>query len=192
MTNTPKPAVDPNQEHFVRGLPFKAHKIEGFAPELLERYYEDTYGGSIRSLNKIEAGITASRQTGSPTADLEPLIAKQANLVDLIALQEVFLAGLADDGGDDLSGGELEQAIRATFGDVSNWKAEFAVLANVDGTPPDWVVLAWCERFKRLQNVASVDRVSSLDLLVIDPLPGRRCAGQICREGTSLQREATQ
>ena len=38
MTDTPKPAHGPTQEHFVRGLPFKAHKIEGFTPELLEHY----------------------------------------------------------------------------------------------------------------------------------------------------------
>lgn len=157
MTNTPKPADDPNQEHFVRGLPFKAHKIEGFTPELLERYYEDTYGGSIRTLNEVETKIAASRRAGSSTADLGSLIAKQANLADLIALQEVFLAGLAEDGGDDLSDSDLAQAINATFGNVAKWREEFAMLANADGTPPDWVVLAWCERFGRLQNVVSVD-----------------------------------
>ncbi len=79
MTDTPKPAHGPTQEHFVRGLPFKAHKIEGFTPELLERYYEDTYGGSIRTLNEVETKIAASRRAGSPTADLGSLIAKQAN-----------------------------------------------------------------------------------------------------------------
>ena len=63
MTDTPKPAHGPTQEHFVRGLPFKAHKIEGFTPELLEHYYEDTYGGSIRTLNEVETKIAGRRHT---------------------------------------------------------------------------------------------------------------------------------
>lgn len=43
MTNNINPGPENAEEHFVRGLPFKAHKITDFTPELFERYYEDGY-----------------------------------------------------------------------------------------------------------------------------------------------------
>lgn len=146
-------------EHFVRPIPFKAHRITGFTPEILERYYEDEYGGSVRSLNGIEAKIADARKAGTPKSELLSLAARQAELVDLIVFQELFLAGLAEDvaedGGEDPEDGDLKQALIEGFGSVSNWKAEIAMMAASHSEAPEWVVLAWCERFGRLQNVAS-------------------------------------
>ena len=157
MTNNINPGPQNAQEHFVRGLPFKAHKITGFTPELFERYYEDGYGGSIRFLNDIEARIAAARLAGSPKVELASLVVQQAELVDLVVLQELFLEGLAEDGGKDLENGDLKQELSSAFGDVSNWQAEFVMMAASQNDAPGWVVLAWCERFGRLQNVASRD-----------------------------------
>jgi Fe-Mn family superoxide dismutase len=152
-----KTSIQPTNEHFVRGLPFKAHKINGFTPELLERYYEEGYGGSIRSLTEIEAKISTARQANGPKSELIPLVARQAELVGYIVLQELFLEGLAEDGGQDIEDGDLKQELAKVFGDVSNWRAEFAMMATSQSEAPEWVVLVWCERFGRLQNVATHD-----------------------------------
>lgn len=74
---------------------------------------------------------------------------------DLRRIQELYLAGLAEDGGEDLADGALKQALSNVFGDVSSWKAEFAMMAASQSGTCGWIVLAWCERFKRLQNIAS-------------------------------------
>ncbi len=155
MTDNSKLAPQKPVEHFVRGIPFKAHKITGFTPEMLERYYEDGYGVSIRSLSEIDAKIAAFRKAGSPKSELASLVCQQADLSDLIVLQELFLAGLAEDGGEDLEDGGLKRAICDTFGDVANWQAEFAIMAVSQSSTPGWVALAWCQRFGRLQNVAA-------------------------------------
>lgn len=175
MTNKAKSNLQSTKEHFVRGLPFKAHKIDGFTPELFERYYEDGYGGSIRSLNDIEAKITATRQAGVPKSDLMSLFSQQAELVNLIVLQELFLNGLAEDGGVHLEDSHLKQELCNAFGDVPNWQAEFAMMATSQKDAPGWVVLAWCERLGQLQNVATHDRrlelSGSAPILALDLRP---------------------
>ena len=154
MTNTTQSNFQPTIEHFVRGLPFKAHKIDGFTPELFERYYEDEYGGSVRSLNDIETNLSAARQAEAPKSEMISLAVQQAELVDHIVLQELFLEGVAEDGGVVLEDGNLMQKLSDAFGDVSSWEAEFAMMAASQSDAPGWVMLAWCERFGRLQNVA--------------------------------------
>ncbi len=151
------PAQPANIEHFVRGIPFKAHKITGFTPELFERYYEDEYGGSIRSLNDIEAKLAAARQAGIAPSELNSLASRHAELIDLVTLQEIFLAGLAEDGGDKLEDRDLKKALAYAFGGVSHWQAEFSMMADSQKDSPGWLILAWCNRFGRLLNVASND-----------------------------------
>ena len=60
MAQESKSAPVGRAKHFVKGLPFKAHKIEGFSPEMLEHYYEEVYGGAVRRLNEIEAGLAGN------------------------------------------------------------------------------------------------------------------------------------
>ncbi len=171
MDNT-KHSLPAIKEHYVREIPFKAHKIAGFTAEFFERYYEDEYGGSVRLLNDIAIKIAAARQAGPAKSELTSLVVQQTELVDLIVLQELFLAGLAEDGGDDLEDSDLKQALFDAFGDESNWQAEFSMMTASQSDSSDWFVLAWCERFRRLQNVATYDGrlalCSSVPILALD------------------------
>ena len=180
MAENTNPHSHSINEHFVRPIPFKAHKISGFTPEMLERYYEEAYGGSVRSLNDIEAKIADARKAGPAKSDLISLVAQQAELVDLIVLQELFLAGLAEECGEDIEDGDLKQALIEGFGSVSNWHAEFTMMAASrknapDWDAPEWIALAWSERFGRLQNVASNDGrlvlCGSVPILAVDLRP---------------------
>ncbi len=162
MAENSNPKTNLVSEHFVRPIPFKAHKITGFTPELLERYYEDEYGGSIRSLNDIEADIANARKGGCPKSELTSLVVQQAELVDLIVLQELFLAGFDEDGGEGLKDGNLKQTLIEGFGSVSNWQAELTTMAASQSEAAGWVVLAWSERFGLLQNVVSQDEKLAL------------------------------
>ncbi len=175
MTDASNPSRQEPIDHLVKGIPFKAHKISGFTPEMLERYYEKDYGGTIRALSEIDTKIAALRHSGSPKSELASYVRQQAALADLVVLQELFLAGLAglaEDGGADIDDGDLKKAICETYGDVAGWQAEFAMMAVSQSDRSGWVALAWCARFDRLQIVASEDgRLvlgSSVPILALD------------------------
>jgi len=63
-STTCKPFVPGNNS--VLSIPFKAHKIDEFSPEILETHYEEFYGTAIRRLNILEREIyqvDSSKQT---------------------------------------------------------------------------------------------------------------------------------
>ncbi|WP_299668394.1 Fe-Mn family superoxide dismutase [uncultured Ruegeria sp.] len=159
-------------KHYVRPIPFKAHKIDGFTPESLEHYYENEYGSSVRVLNSIEYDIALARESGVLLSDEVPLLARHAKIVDRIYMQELCLAGLAEDGGTNLEDLALERALVENFGSTSNWKDEFVAIAAAQSSTAEWIVLAWCERFERLLNVVSEDGYQALcgsvPLLAVD------------------------
>lgn len=148
-------------QHFVRGIPFKAHKIDGITPELLEQHYEQVYGGAMRRLNEIETQIASGHQ--SPA-----LREEQQATASAIILHELHFESLGEDGGDALADGPLKQAIEASFGSIKAWRDEFTSLTNAakDG----WIVLGWSERFDRVMNVHIGSGVQSLPNLA--PLVG--------------------
>lgn len=152
-------------QHQVRPIPFKAHKIEGFTPENLERHFEIKYGGAILRLNQIELSIAANNQVYDEALRLQQLL-----LLNSIMLHENYFDSIGEDGGVELDNVELIHALTASFGGVAQWQAEFRLLADSAGA--GWVVLAWSERFKRLVNVRSVSDaqvlVGSIPLLVLD------------------------
>lgn len=157
MAQIPFTSEDLPKEHFVRPIPFKAHKISGFTPELFERYYEEDYGGRVRSLNEIECKIATARQVKEAEPELVLLGTQQTECIGSIVLQELFLEGLGEDGGEPLEDSDLKRALLQAFGSVANWQAEFVQQATLARDMEGWIVLAWCERFKRLMNISTQD-----------------------------------
>lgn len=130
--------------HFVRPLPFKAHKIDCFSPEMLEQHYEEVYGGAVRRLNGIEREIT----TNSGDAALR---AEQFCVANSVVLHEIYFGSIGEEGGEALSDATLRQAIGSSFGSIANWRVDFSSLAmSADG---GWVILAWSDRFGRLMDI---------------------------------------
>ena len=134
--------------NFVRGIPFKAHKIDGFTPEMLEQHYEQIYGGSVRRLNEIENQIAG----GDLNAALK---AEQLAVANSIILHELHFASLGEEGGEELSDVTLKLAIDASFGSFATWKTEFSSMAAASDR--GWMILIWSERFGRLMNISTTD-----------------------------------
>ncbi|MEO9822172.1 MAG: Fe-Mn family superoxide dismutase [Paracoccaceae bacterium] len=144
-------------QHSVRGIPFKAHKIDGFTPEMLEQHYEEIYGGAVRRLNEIETQISSGNQDRS-------LRLEQQAVANAVVLHEQHFESLGEDGGEDLADGSLKQAIGASFTSVAGWQADFSAMAT--SSTGGWVVLGWTERFGRLMNVRLGDDAQAMANLV--------------------------
>jgi len=147
--------------HYVLPIPFKAHRINGFTPEFLENYYEERYGGAIRSLNQIEAQLALAREKNEINSVVLEHINQHAKLIQLIASQELFLSALGEDGGEELEDHELVTALAKEFGSSSRWKDEFRRLA-ISCASSGWATLAWSKRFDRLINVSSAEGAAPL------------------------------
>lgn len=150
-------------QNIVHGIPFKAHKIDGFSPEMLEQHFEQIYGGAVRRLNEIESQIAG----GDHDTALKTELLAVANSV---ILHELHFGSLGEDGGEDLSDTVLIQAIEASFGGFEDWLAEFSSMATT--LKNGWMVLAWSKRFGRLVNVHISDDGHALigaeSILVLD------------------------
>ncbi|MEM7059371.1 MAG: Fe-Mn family superoxide dismutase [Pseudomonadota bacterium] len=143
--------------HFVRPIPFKAHRIDGFSPETVEHHYEEIYGGEVRRLNDVErrlASLSATDQRTSAFADLKK---EEQRLTNAIALHEIYFNGLGEDGGEDLSNPALASALDAAFGGEEAWKNDFMQLVRAWPGGAGWIVLAWSESLGRLVSAMLAD-----------------------------------
>lgn len=150
-------------QHVVRGIPFKAHKIDGFTPEMLEQHFEQVYGGAVRRLNEIEKQIARDDRN-------DALLAEHLTVANLVILHELHFLSLGEEGGEELSDSALTKAIEAVFGSVAAWRVEFSSMATLG--EGGWAILAWSDRFGRLMNVRTIDSAQFLSdavpLLVLD------------------------
>ncbi|MEH6631137.1 MAG: Fe-Mn family superoxide dismutase [Halopseudomonas aestusnigri] len=156
------PTYNPG-DHYVRDIPFKAHKIVGISPELLEGLYENIYGGAIRCLNDVETMIAAYSKDTPWSTNIERLKSQELQLVNEIILHEIYFDSIGEDGGEVLDDQTLESALLASFGSITKWQTIFTAmaLATQNGSTQSkfvgngWVVLAWSNRQRRLINIAS-------------------------------------
>ncbi|WP_162946800.1 Fe-Mn family superoxide dismutase [Ruegeria sp. EL01] len=150
-------------QHVVRGIPFKAHKIDGFTPEMLEQHFEQVYGGTVRRLNEIEKQIARNDHNSA-------LWEKHLAAANAVILHELHFFSLGEEGGEELSDATLKQAIDAAFGSFAAWQVEFSSMAT--SAEGGWAILAWSDRFDRLMNVRTVDDAHALSdtapLLALD------------------------
>lgn len=150
-------------QHVVQGIPFKAHKIDGFTPEMLEQHFEQVYGGAVRRLNEIESRIAGDDQDVA-------LRTEQLTVANSVVLHELHFASLGEEGGEELSDATLKQAIDASFGNVESWRADFSSMAT--SSKRGWIILAWSKRFGRLINFHTTDGAPALigaePILVLD------------------------
>jgi len=148
--------------HIVRPIPFKAHKINGFTPELLERHYEDVYGGLIRQLNKLETSAPVESLNDNDALAWRIARQKHSTTVSEITLHEVYFDSLAENGGEELTDPLLSAAISARYGSLSAWQSEFLKLAHALNAGYGWVLLVWSNRLGRLETITLTDLTPGL------------------------------
>lgn len=146
------------KRHFVRPIPFKAHRVEGFSPETLEHHYEEIYGGAVRKLNAVERQLADLRETENMGSDFVRLKAEEQRLANAIVLHEIHFEGLGEDSGEALEDEGLKAAVDACFGTVAAWRDEVVSLARIWRGGPGWILLSWSESLGGLISAALSER----------------------------------
>ncbi|MBX2831550.1 MAG: hypothetical protein KTR23_10285 [Rhodospirillales bacterium] len=139
--------------HFVRPIPFKAHRIDGFSPETLERSYEEKYGGTVRRLNEVQRLLGGLPTNRLATDEFQCLKKEERFLSGEISLYEAFFDGLGEDGGEALSDTPFQSALKTDFGSVQNWWDEVRSLVKSWTGGPGWIVLFWSSSLEQLLTV---------------------------------------
>ena len=139
--------------HFVKPLPFKAHKIKGFSPEILEQHYEDHYGSLIQHLNEVEKQIEAAKWSRTSSISLDTLTDKAQALASDALLHEIYFNGLGEDGEQRNHNLILNDAINSSFASFDRWQTEFSSMGASLNKGYGWVVLAWSDCLNRLLNI---------------------------------------
>lgn len=152
----------------VRSIPFKAHKINGFAPEILEAHYEETYGAAIRMLNTVELNRAQFDAATFSGGTAECLIEQEQRLLNEVLLHEVHFDSIGESGGQKLAHARLEATIGAGFGGIDAWRDEFLNLSSELSDQNGWIVLAWNKRLGRVSNLTVTD--ASAGLFGVDPV----------------------
>lgn len=146
----------------VRPIPFKAHKINEFSPEILEAHYENIYGATVRELNAIELEMAKIDIATIDDSIMKCNKEHEAQLINEILLHEVYFDSIGESGGQKLESESLMDAICASFSSVDEWRDEFQQLVSKLGNEDVWVVLAWSERLGRLLNLVLYDTTKGL------------------------------
>ena len=116
-------------------IPFKAHKVNEFSPEILEAHYEQIYGGAIRDLNKLERKMDQVDISTIDVKTLEYRKEQEARLNNEVLLHEVYFDSIGESGGQKLESASLTEAIYAAFSSSSVWLSALILSAM-----PFWIV----------------------------------------------------
>ena len=74
-------------------------------------------------------------------------------------LHELYFDGL---GGDGISGGAIDEALKRDFGSVDRWRAEFIGTGKALRGGAGWVLLSYSQRDRRLMNQWAADHAHAL------------------------------
>jgi Fe-Mn family superoxide dismutase len=147
MTHEPKP------------LPFDPAKIKGISEKLLVSHYENNYAGAVKRLNDIEAQLAGLDWAKTPVFVINGLKREQLIAANSMILHELYFDGL---GGEERPVGALAEAITRDFGNLENWRTEFAAIGKALGGGSGWTLLYWSPHDKRLINTWSADHAHTL------------------------------
>ncbi|MEO0524346.1 MAG: Fe-Mn family superoxide dismutase [Pseudomonadota bacterium] len=167
MKHVSQKPITETTRHFVRPIPFKAHRVVGFSPETLEHHYEEIYGGAVRKLNGVERQLADLRETENMGSEFVALKAEEQRLANAIALHEIHFEGLGEDGGEALEDEGLRAALDASFGTVTEWRDEVVSLARLWRGGPGWISLTWSENLGRLISAALSERQGLMNAIPI-------------------------
>jgi superoxide dismutase, Fe-Mn family len=132
----------------VKDLPYAPSKLKGLDEVMMTNHHAKNYTGTVGAVNKLEQTLD------TPPFVRAGLKRRQIIMMNSVILHEHYFDNL---GGDGKTAGKVADAIKASWGSVENWEAEFrgtgASLAGGSG----WVVLTYSLVDGSLHNIAQDD-----------------------------------
>jgi Fe-Mn family superoxide dismutase len=156
--------------HEPKPLPFDPAKLKGLSEKLLVSHHDNNYVGSVKALNTIEGRLAQAMQD----PDFPPLVygglkREELHRLGSVVLHEHYFANL---GGDGKPGGEIADALKARYGSVEAWEAEFRRTAMSLAGGSGWCVLTWNTYLRELRTQWAWDHmhgaVAGVPLLALD------------------------
>ena len=145
-------------------------KLKGLSEKLILSHWENNYGGAVRRLNAIAAQLAELDFAKAPVFVINGLKREELIATNSMILHELYFDGL---GGDGISGGAIDEALKRDFGSVDRWRAEFVGTGKALRGGSGWVLLSYSHRDRRLLNQWAADHTHALtrDTWVISEEP---------------------
>lgn len=139
--------------HKVKDLPFVPSKLKNFEEVLITNHHGKNYASTVAKLNKIEENL-ASLNKDTPPFVRAGLKREQIIAANSVILHEHYFDNL---GGDGKPAGKVADLIKANWGSVDNWDAEFRGTGAALGGGSGWVVLTYSLVDGSLHNIWQAD-----------------------------------
>src|SRR3989441_4729635 len=134
-------------------------KLKGLSEKLIVSHYENNYGGAVKRLNAITAQLAELDVAKAPGFVINGLKREELIATNSMILHELYFDSL---GGDGLSGGAIDEALKRDFGSVDRWRAEFVGTGKALRGGSGWVLLSYSHRDRRLVNQWAADHTHAL------------------------------
>src|SRR5262249_13912944 len=134
-------------------------KLRGLSEKLILSHWENNYGGAVRRLNAIAAQLAELDFERAPAFVINGLKREELIATNSMILHELYFDGL---GGDGISDGAIDEALKRDFGSVDRWRAEFVGTGKALRGGAGWVLLSYSHRDRRLMNQWAADHTHAL------------------------------
>src|SRR5215475_1735516 len=145
--------------YIVKPLPFEPTKLAGLSEKLIVSHWENNYGGAVRRLNAIAAQLAELDFGKAPIFVINGLKREELIAANSMILHELYFEGL---GGDGISGGLIDEALKRAFGSVDRWRRGVVGMGKALRGGSGWVVLTYSHRNQRLFNQWAADHTHAL------------------------------
>ncbi len=157
-------------KHLPKSLRFDPAKLPGLSERLMRSHWENNYTGSVKALNMIEGRLAAAMQDKEfPPLAYGGLKREELHRLGSVVLHEHFFGNL---GGDGRPAGDIAVALKAVYGSVEAWEAEFRRTAMSLAGGSGWCVLTYNRYTGELRNQWAWDHmhgaIAGQPLLVLD------------------------
>jgi len=126
--------------HEPRPLPFDPGKLHGLSEKLIRSHWENNYVGAVKALNGVEERLAALlKDTESPAFVYGDLKREELIRTGSVVLHDRYFGNL---GGEGRASGKLAELVKAAWGSVDAWEAEFRKTAGALAGGSGWVILA--------------------------------------------------
>ena len=145
--------------YVVKPLAFEPTKLRGLSEKLVVSHWENNYGGAVRRLNAIAAQLVELDFGKAPIFVINGLKREELIAANSMILHELYFESL---GGDGISGGPIDEALKRDFGSVDRWRREFVGMGKALRGGSGWVLLTYSQRDRRLVNQWAADHTHAL------------------------------
>ena len=143
----------------VKPLSCDPTKLRGLSEKLIVSHWENNYGGAVRRLNAITAQLVEVDFGKTPVFVINGLKREELIAANSMVLHELYFEGL---GGDGISGGVIDEALKHDFASVDRWRSEFVGMGKALRGGSGWVLLTYSHRDRRLVNQWAADHTHAL------------------------------